>query len=108
MALELPEPLAEYFAAANADDAARIAACFAENATVHDEKRDFVGRAAIRQWAADTRTKYSFRSEPFLIEGDAGRPVVTAHVSGNFPGSPVDLTYRFVLVDGAVASLSIA
>ena len=107
MALDLPEPLSEYFAAANTDDAGRISACFAEDATVHDEKRDFVGRAAIRQWAAAARAKYSFQSEPFTIEGDAARPVVTAHVTGDFPGNPVDLTYRFVIVDGEIAALSI-
>ena len=107
MALDLPEPLSEYFAAANTDDAGRIAACFTEDATVHDEKHDFVGRAAIRQWAADARSKYSFQSEPFQTEGDADRPVITAHVTGDFPGSPVDLTYRFVIIDGAIAALSI-
>jgi ketosteroid isomerase-like protein len=107
MAADLPELLSEYFAAANIDDAGRIAACFAEDATVHDEKQDFVGRAAIRQWAADARAKYRFQSEPFKIEGGADRPVVTAHVTGDFPGSPVDLTYRFVIAAGAIAALSI-
>lgn len=107
MALFLPKPLSEYFAAANSDDAERIAACFAEDATVHDEKQDFIGRAAIRQWAASARTKYSFQSEPFAIGGDTDRPVVRAHVTGDFPGSPVDLTYRFVIVDGTIATLVI-
>ena len=107
MALDLPEPLPEYFAAANTIDADRIAACFAENSTVHDEKRDFVGRAEIRRWAVDARRKYSFQSEPFAIDGHVDRPVVTAHVTGNFPGGSVDLSYRFVIVDGAIFSLSI-
>ena len=56
---------------------------------------------------ADARAKYSFQSEPFQTEGDADRPVITAHVTGDFPGSPVDLTYRFVVIDGAIAALSI-
>lgn len=107
MALNLPKPLPEYFAAANTTDADRIAACFAEEASVHDENRDFVGRAEIRQWAVDARRKYSFQSEPFSLEGEVDRPVVTAHVTGNFPGGSVDLGYRFVIVDGAIASLSI-
>lgn len=107
MAPDLPAPLPEYFAAANTDDAARIAACFASDARVHDEKRDHVGRAAIRQWAADVRAKVRFQSEPFSIDGDPDRPVVVAHVSGDFPGSPVDLTYRFVITDGEITTLSI-
>lgn len=107
MALNLPEPLREYFAAANTNDADRIAACFAEDAIVNDEKHDFVGRDEIRRWAIDARRKYSFQSEPFAIKGEADRPVVTAHVTGNFPGGSVDLSYRFVIVDDAIASLSI-
>lgn len=107
MALDLPEPLPEYFAAANTSDADRIAACFAEHAIVNDEARDFVGRGAIREWAVDVRRKYSFQSEPLAIGGSADRPVVTARVTGNFPGGSVDLSYRFVIADGAIAALSI-
>jgi len=107
MAIDLPEPLSTYFAAANTDDADRIAACFAQDARVHDEAQDHVGRDAIRQWAADSRTKYSFQSEPLTMDGDVDRPVVTARVTGSFPGGAVDLTYRFVIADGAIAGLSI-
>ena len=104
---DLSPLLSEYFAAANTDDADRIAACFAEDAKVHDEKQDFTGRAAIRQWAIDARKKVSFRSEPFELEGEPDTPIVRSHVTGNFPGSPVDLTYRFTLANGKIATLSI-
>jgi ketosteroid isomerase-like protein len=104
---DLPEPVAEYFTAANTDNAERIAACFAPDARVHDEKRDFRGRTAIQQWAVDSRKKYTFQSEPFAVAGDHDAPVVSAHVTGDFPGSPVDLTYRFTLSSGAISSLSI-
>jgi len=107
MTQNLPEALSEYFAAANTNDADRIAACFAEDARVHDERQDFIGRAAIRQWAISARKKASFQSEPFALEGASDAPVVRAHVSGNFPGSPVDLTYRFTVARGAIATLSI-
>jgi hypothetical protein len=105
---ELPKPIAEYFAAANTDDADRIAACFAADAKVNDEKQDFVGRPAIRQWAIDSRKKYSFQTEPFAREGGDEAPNVRAHVTGDFPGNPVDLTYRLTLADGAIATLSIS
>jgi ketosteroid isomerase-like protein len=107
MALSLPAVVSEYFAAANADDADRIAACFATDAKVNDEKRDFLGRDAIRQWASDSRKKYSFQSEPFEMEGPTHAPVVRAHVTGDFPGNPVDLTYRFTLAKDEIATLSI-
>src|SRR5436189_3038518 len=104
MTPDLPDLLSRYFAAANSDDADRIAACFAEDARVHDERQDFIGRAAIRQWAIDARKKASFQSEPFELEGEPDAPIVRAHVSGNFPGSPVDLTYRFKLAGDAIAT----
>jgi hypothetical protein len=107
MALSLPPVVSEYFAAANTDDADRIAACFATDAKVEDEKREFVGRAAIRQWIIDSRKKYSFQSEPFEMEGPSQAPVVRAHVTGDFPGNPVDLTYLFTLVKNEIATLSI-
>lgn len=107
MALNLPEPLPAYFAASNAGDADRIAACFAEQATVHDEGHDHAGRSAIRQWALEARQKYSFQSEPLAVDGGPDRPVVLARVTGNFPGGSVDLSHRFVLADGAIVALSI-
>ncbi len=105
---DLPEIVAKYFAAANTDAADRIAACFAPEAKVNDEKQDFVGRPAIRQWVIDTRKKYSFQSEPFERQGDDAAPIVKAHVTGDFPGNPVDLTYRFTLSGGAITTLSIS
>ena len=107
MTVELPGLVAEYFEAANTNDADRITACFATDARVSDERQDFVGRQAIRQWAVEARRKYSFKSEPFVREGDDDAPVVRSHVTGNFPGSPVDLTYRFTLANGAITTLSI-
>ncbi len=107
MTLKLLKPVADYFSAANTDDADRIAACFAPDARVNDEKQDFVGRAAIRQWAMDGRKKYSFQSKLFAREGDDQALVVWAHVTGDFPGNPVDLTYRFTLAGGVITTLSI-
>jgi ketosteroid isomerase-like protein len=107
MVAKVPAAIAEYFAAHNGDDAGRVAACFTEDATVRDEGRDFQGREAIRAWAADTQRKYRFRADLKTVEKAADRAVVTARLSGNFPGSPVDLRYRFRLVGAAIAALEI-
>jgi hypothetical protein len=37
-----------------------------------------------------------------------GPTVVTAQVSGTFPGSPIQLRYRFTLRDGLIAAVTIA
>jgi ketosteroid isomerase-like protein len=106
--VKLPKPLAEYFAAANTGDADRIAACFAEDAIVHDEGRDMHGRAAIRVWAQETRCKYRFHAEVRMVEETVDRTVVTAHLTGDFPGNPVDLRYRFKLAGAEIVALEIS
>ena len=42
-----------------------------------------------------------------LIEVKGDRKVVTGHVAGNFPGSPVDLRYFFRLTGEKIAELEI-
>jgi hypothetical protein len=74
---------------------------------VKDEGHTYNGRAAIQQWKADSATKYSYTSEPFAIEDKDGKIVVTSHLVGTFPGSPVDLRYFFVLDGDKIASLEI-
>jgi ketosteroid isomerase-like protein len=107
MTVILPAPLAEYFAAANADDPDRVAACFAEDAIVHDESRDRRGRAAIRAWAVEVRHKYHFHAEVLAVEEAGDRTIVTAHLTGDFPGNPVDLRYRFKLDGPEIVALEI-
>jgi ketosteroid isomerase-like protein len=107
MALNLARSLEDYFAAANADDADRVAACFTTDALVHDESQDIHGRDAIRAWAAESRRKYRFHAEVLTAKEGADETLVTAHLTGNFPGAPVDLTYRFRMADGKIAALEI-
>jgi ketosteroid isomerase-like protein len=106
--VKLPEALAEYFAAANTDDADRVAACFAADAVVRDEGRDIHGRVAVRAWAEESRRKYRFQAEVMTVEEAADRTVVTAHLTGDFPGAPVDLRYRFKLAGREIAALEIS
>ena len=103
----LPTAIGTYFEAANTDDADRVAACFTDDALVHDESQDIRGRDAIRAWAAEARRKYRFHAEVLSAEADIDRTTVTAHLTGDFPGSPVDLTYRFKLADQKIAALQI-
>ena|SRR5438477_12501532 len=105
--VKLPKPLAEYFAAANADDAERVAACFAEDAIVRDEGGEYHGRGAIRGWAEEVRRKYHFHADAIAVEEAADRTMVTAHLTGDFPGNPVDLRYRFKIAGPQIISLQI-
>ena len=107
MTVKLPASVAEYFAAHNGDDAGRVAACFAEDGTVRDEGRDIRGREAIHAWAAETQRRYRFHAEIIRVEAVAGRTSVTAHLTGDFPGNPVDLDFRFELPGTAIVLLEI-
>ncbi|MFJ3462918.1 nuclear transport factor 2 family protein [Achromobacter spanius] len=104
--LNLPEPIAAYFAA-DKQNAEAVARCFTAGAIVKDEGRSHVGPDAIRAWKAEASNVYTYTSDPFAMEQKDGRHLVTSRVVGNFPGSPVDLRYDFRLERGLIASLEI-
>ena len=106
MMLDLPGPVAAYFAA-DKEDGEALARCFTEDAVVKDEGRTHRGRAAIRQWKEDASTKYHYTSEPRACEQRDGTVVVTSRLTGTFPGSPVNLRFFFVLEGDAIASLEV-
>ena len=108
MTLTLSPNLNRYFAAQNAHDAEAMVACFAPDAEVRDEGRDYVGRDQILQWKKDTIAKYGISIEPLSLTEDGDTTRVVARVAGNFPGSPADLTYDFGLHDdGLIRTLRI-
>lgn len=107
MAVSLPAPIARYFAA-DGTRGADVADCFTSDAVVVDERRTHRGREAIARWKSETSTQYQYTVEPIAIDADGEALVVTAHLAGTFPGSPIDLRYRFTLADDAIARLEIA
>jgi len=106
MTLELPKTIAAYFTA-DQGDAVGLAQCFTASAIVKDEGHTYEGRAAIRQWKADASAKYQYTCEPFACEQMDGKVVVTSRLTGNFPGSPVNLRFLFELEDASISSLEI-
>ena len=106
MTFDLPGPISAYFAA-DREDGEAVARCFTEAAVVKDEGRTYRGRAAIKQWKAEASAKYQYTSEPFACEQKDGKFVVTSQLTGNFPGSPVNLRFIFGLEGDKIASLEI-
>lgn len=107
MSIALPSAIAAYFAKDKKSDAKGISECFTENAVVIDEGNTYTGRDAIRKWMANASTKYTYTVEPFSIVEEGGKTVVSSHLVGNFPGSPVDLRYFFVIDGDKIAELEI-
>jgi uncharacterized protein (TIGR02246 family) len=96
MLLDLDAPILTYFEATNAHQAEVVAALFTGDGLVHDESADHRGREAIRDWAEGTYRKYGVALTPLDARSDGDATVVAADVSGTFPGSPIQLPFRFV------------
>lgn len=107
MTLDLQKPIAAYFAADKLDGTA-VSQCFTEDAVVADEGHTYRGRAAIKQWKTEASAKYQYTCEPAACEQRSGNFVVTCRLTGNFPGSPVDLRFNFKLEGDQISSLEIA
>jgi hypothetical protein len=105
--LNLPEPIAAYFDADH-QGAQAVARCFTRDGRVLDEGKTHAGLAAIEAWKADASARYTYTATPYAWEKQGRSCTVTCHVSGNFPGSPVDLRYTFTLERGKIATLEIA
>lgn len=108
MTIMLPPSIQAYFDADNARSPDAVASAFTEDAIVRDAGETWVGRDAIRSWKIATDQRYSYTvAEPFLVTTEDGKTLVTGHVSGDFPGSPVDLRYFFVLKGDKIANLEV-
>ena len=106
MPMDLPNPISKYYEADRRDSSA-VSEYFTEDAVVRDEGNTYLGRGAIHEWKTGSSKRYTYTVEPFALEEVEGKTVVTAHVVGNFPGSPVDLRYFFGLRGDKIASLEI-
>jgi len=104
--INLPAPIATYFTA-DLKDGEAVARCFTDTAVVKDEGQTYAGRQAIQAWKTDVSAKYSYVSEPKAIATEGDRTVVTSRLTGDFPGSPVDLRFFFLLDGDKIAELEI-
>ena len=104
MSVDLPTPIAIYIDAENRGDTEALARCFAEDAVVRDEGQTIEGLAAIKQWKTATRKKYQHTMEPLASARKGGKTIVTNRLTGNFPGSPIDLQFVFGLDGSKIAA----
>jgi ketosteroid isomerase-like protein len=107
MSIDLPTPIAIYIAAENKGDTEAMARCFAEDAVVRDERKTIKGLAAIKRWKAETSKKYQHTVEPLAGVQKDGKTIVTSRLTGNFPGSPIELRFIFKLDGDKITSLEI-
>jgi ketosteroid isomerase-like protein len=105
--IDLPAPVAAYFAA-DTTGAEAVARCFTDDAIVIDERQEYRGRAAIARWKAEASAKFRYTVDRLGAHVSGDQTTVTGRVTGDFPGSPIDLQYRFTLEGDKIARLEIA
>jgi hypothetical protein len=103
----LPKPIALYVAIENSGDVNLFDECFTNKAIVRDENETHTGLDAIKKWKAETKKKYQHTVDPLKVVEDRGKFIVTNRLTGNFPGSPIELEFVFTLEGDKIASLDI-
>jgi hypothetical protein len=103
----LPTPIAIYIDADNRGDVEALAQSFAEDAVVRDEDQTIEGLPAIKEWKAETKKKYQHTIEPLASAQKDAKTIVTNRLTGNFPGSPIELEFVFTLDGDKIVLLEI-
>ena len=88
-------------------DGEAFTACFTDSAIVHDEGKTHTGKEEIRQWIEHSNEQYHSSMEPLNFEESGSAAVLTAEVTGAFPGSPIVLKFHFTLKNDLIDSLKV-
>ncbi|GAB4056018.1 nuclear transport factor 2 family protein [Catellatospora paridis] len=104
-----PDAVSRYLDAERQRDIDAMVGCFAPDATVTDEGRTRRGRAEIRQWREELAGTLSYTITVLGRRDHAPElSSVPVRVAGDFPGSPVRLTFRFTTQQDLITELHIA
>ncbi len=105
--MNLPNVIARLVATQNSFESAAYAQCFSETALVFDEGKTHQGRPAIEEWIADSNQRYRATMKPVGFDEKETESILKAEVAGNFPGSPLMLSYHLAIADDLIQSLKI-
>lgn len=103
--MNLPKVVEELIKTQNDFDGNAYAQCFTETAVVFDEGKTHTGKKEIEQWIDKANKDYRATMKP--LDYSETEQTLKAEVSGNFPGSPLVLTYHFDIRDEKIQSLKI-
>ena len=104
-AIPMPQPIASFYHASDVYDAALLAACFAEDAVLYDEGKEYRGPAAISGHIMEANRKAKVIMDITACTDQNGLIVATATLSGDFEGSPVPLDFHFTLKNEKIKAL---
>jgi len=105
--MKLPSIIADLLTAQEKYDSEAFSECFSDDAVVFDEGKTYRGKKEVRQWNEMTNAKYKTKYEPLEISNNEDGIILTAKISGTFPGSPAIIKYHFETKNGKITSLHI-
>jgi hypothetical protein len=105
--MNLPKVVANLVETQNCFNSVAYANCFSETAIVFDEGKTHNGRKEIEHWIADANERYQATMQPVSFEEKETESLLKAKTSGNFPGSPIVLSYHLEIADELIQSLKI-
>jgi hypothetical protein len=105
--MELPQIIKQFVETQNTYDSVGYAECFTETAIVHDEGKTHTGKKEIRRWIEEANEKYKSVMKPLKYKASDSKGVLTAEVSGTFPGSPIVLKFHLGIKDVLINSLNV-
>lgn len=106
MTIKLPQVMEAFFRAHNTGQTDGFGQLFTADAIVSDEAHEYRG-AAIRAWIDGAIAKYKPIADVSDLTQIGEQTIATAQVSGDFPGSPAKIRYKFTLKNGKIAALAI-
>jgi hypothetical protein len=96
-----------YIEQSNAHNFEALSALFKPDAVVEDEGHTHQGIDEIRGWLEKTQSEYRFTLEALDSTEASNETIVTCQVTGDFPGSPINLRFFFITENDKIAALSI-
>lgn len=103
--MNLPNIISELVKTQNNFDSHAYANCFTDTAVVFDEGKTHNGKTEIQSWIDTANKEYKAAMKP--LDYNKEESILSAEISGTFPGSPIVLKYHFELSDGLIESLKI-
>lgn len=105
--MKLPNVVQELINAQNNFDSEAYANLFSETGVAHDEGKTHTGRKEVEKWIAKANDEYKSVMEAVDYTQTGNKGVLTANVSGTFPGSPAVMKFNFEINNDLIQSLRI-
>ena len=105
--MNLPKVVADFVNSQNNFDSEASANCFSKNGIMLEEGKPYTGRAEIQALLEETNKKYQSVMKPLQYIEDGNSSVLSAEVTGAFPGSPAVLKFHFTLKSSLIDYLKV-